>query len=195
MLGSFKSWLASTVHSRALIGRRLVINFPHSLDKRVGVVELPQGSSHFFVIKPSAAEGDATSSLMLVSGGQESLLGVFATREQAEAALGSVRRSFTRPLRKAVKWLIVLMLYAMMVEWATTPTMVPRQGPMGPELSSGESARQLQMAQQAAARQALEQAARAGAPASEAPPLTEAAPSSGGAASETAAALRLLQGK
>lgn len=195
MFDQFKSWLSSTVHSRALIGRRLVINFPTSLDKRVGVIELPRGGSHFFVIKPSEGEGEKTARLILVSGAEEALLGVFATEELAASALGSIRRSFTRPLRRAVKWLIVAGLWALMVEWATTPTMVPRQppigSPIGADITLSESTRQLQMAQQAQAAQA----ARAAGATPEAIGLTEAAPSPGGASSETAAALRLLQGK
>lgn len=117
----FKSWITSSTRSRFLMGRRLTISFPTSLDKRVAIVELPYGSSHIFKIKKSNDPDSKQASVVLVSGEDEIELGVFESEAAAISALGVVRRSFTKPVAKFIKVALWVILALIVLEWATSP--------------------------------------------------------------------------
>ena len=119
-----KGFFFGGVKGRFLVGRRLVLDFPASKDAKVSMVALPDWRATHFSVEPSATE--ATAHALVLSGpeGQRFELAEFANRADAVAALGQVRRKFTRPYLTVIKWLVILVLVIAVGEWAV-------RGPLG----------------------------------------------------------------
>ena len=110
-----KRFLFSTVKGRFLIGRKLVLNFPTSLDGRVSIIALPDWRQTSFLIK----KGEKLDYTLVMNGPDNETfeLASFENEEDARSALGHVRRKFTRPSLTIIKWLAIFIAFAIMAEW------------------------------------------------------------------------------
>ena len=111
-----KSVFFGTVKSRYLIGRKLVLDFPDSVDGKVSILALPDWKLTSFSVKQSvdetqngaAEQGQASQTgvlwalVMGCEGKDDVILAEFYDQKAAMAALRSVKRKFTKPWRTAL---------------------------------------------------------------------------------------------
>ena len=111
-----KSGFFGTVKSRYLIGRKLVLDFPDSVDGKVSILALPDWKLTSFSVKQSVeetqneapAQGQAAPASVLwalvmgCEGKDDVILAEFYDQKAALSALRSVKRKFTKPWRTAL---------------------------------------------------------------------------------------------
>lgn len=107
---------AGRLSRRWLVGRRFVIDFRESNERRVAVIELPEGDFSFDLRK----NGEVTE-LALNTGKGVKVLATFNEDETAEQAAKRVRLAMVRPFRRVVLACVGILIVMVTFDVALTP--------------------------------------------------------------------------
>lgn len=204
--------IKSTLEKRYLVGRRLVLNFPHAINAQMGVFELPRSKALVFSVEDMEQEGRLYSAVMMRElGGEPQKLVVFQSRQEAALAVQKISKklswTFASALKAFLQVLGAIFLVVMLVI-ILTPSPAERQAarrPQSPEAPAGavmtpDMERQVrELTRKSGANGAVAPTPPVGTPA--VPTGTQAAPapvapqvSGQGSTPDAAAAIELLKG-
>ena len=180
--------VAAKLSRKWLIGRRFVIDFRDASERRIAVVELPDGSFSFDL----RVVGELTELVMMSDSGPR-VLASFKDPVAAERSAKRIRMAVMRPLKKMIWTAIGVLMIVFILDLVTTPSTMhagDRKGPIVRPSVSGAAQDQMSAELRARIAQNLEMGAANTVAAPSAEPVTEAQSSP-----EALAAIRLLKGK
>lgn len=127
--------VAGRLSRKWLMGRRFVIDFRDANERRIAVVELPEGSFSFDL----RTAGDVTELVMVSDMGQR-VLATFKDFAAAERSAKRVRIAMVRPFKKIVFAALGVLIVIFAFDLATTPRAMRTARP-----TMGQGATQEQM--------------------------------------------------